>query len=163
MCNDSTPLDVPCSPYGEEVIYEILGDISWGPHRQFNFPSRDFGKDTVGCVAALQTIIGQGLRGPQFETCNGCNHTDAAGQAMFNMSLAAFLVGAQPGSYFGAGVHFHADPDWSFKWPALQLPVGLPTGPARQTGVTFTRSFEHVTATVDCSSQKGTLTWISSR
>ena len=98
------------------------------------------GKDSVGCVAAVQTVIGQvfffgplgifflhftqirfltrrrrlpslffrptqtsvfcfwvgrtnvlgqGKRGPQMLTCNGCNHSTAEGGAMFNVSLAA--------------------------------------------------------------------------
>ena len=61
---------VGCIPYGEEVIYEVVNSVGpmvrkwWAPHRQFNFPSRDFGKDTAGCVAAVLTTIGQGLRGP---------------------------------------------------------------------------------------------------
>ena len=72
---------VSCVPYGEEVIYEVINAVGprvhrwWAPHRQFNFPSRDFGKDSTGCVSAVLTTIGQGLRGPAFYV--GANPTCA--------------------------------------------------------------------------------------
>ena len=158
-CNATTPINVPCAPYGEEVIYDIMSGTMWGPHRQFNIPSRDFGKTTVGCVAAVESTIGQGSRGPQFVTCNGCNISTSQGRAMFNASFAAFLMGAAPYSYFGAGTHFHTTPSWNYAWPALTRPTGHPLGPAVKRGNVFTRSFEHVTVTMDCNVQSGTLTW----
>lgn len=78
---------------------------------------------------------------------------------MFNISFAAFLMGAEQWSYFGAGTHFHADPDWNYDWPALRRPIGAPVGPAVQDGERFTRTFQHLIAEVDCSSQTGTLQW----
>eukprot|EP00035_Acanthoeca_spectabilis_P021986 m.441343 g.441343 ORF g.441343 m.441343 type:complete len:408 (-) comp18651_c0_seq1:87-1310(-) len=158
-CNETTPIHVQCAPYGEEVIYAILDGVTWAPHRQFNIPSRDFGKDSAGCVAAVTTMIGQGKQGPQFATCNACNRSSTAGWAMFNASFAAFLIAAEPGSYFGAGTHFHTDPDWNFAWPALNRPIGQPAGAAVQQGMVFTREFAHVSVTMDCETQTGTLAW----
>jgi len=44
-----------CWPYGEEVLFEGMGDAVWIPFREFNIPSRDFGKANAsaqpdGCV-----------------------------------------------------------------------------------------------------------------
>ena len=37
-----------CFPYGEEVLFELLGSsVVWMPFREYNIPSRDFGKDNV--------------------------------------------------------------------------------------------------------------------
>ena len=109
MCNDTTPPSTACNPYTEEVIYAVVDGAGkdvrahWAPHRQFNVPSRDFGKNASGCVALVTTTIGQGMRGPQMLTCNDCNYTTAFGRAAFNVSYAAYLMGAEEGSYFGAG------------------------------------------------------------
>ena len=80
---------------------------------------------------------------------------------MFAVSFAAYLIGAEPGSYYGAGVHFHNDSAWDYAWPDLQRPIGQPAGPAAVSadGLRFTRSFAHVTAVVDCVSQTGNITW----
>ena len=40
------------------------------------------------------------------------------------------LIGAEPGSYYGAGIHFHNDSAWDYAWPDLQRPIGQPAGPA---------------------------------
>ena len=93
------------------------------------------------------------------QTCNGCNHTSAAGQAMFSASFAAYLMGAARGSYFGAGTHFQANADWEYDWPDLHRPLGQPKGPAVRADNTFTREFTHLTAHVDCDSQTGRLEW----
>jgi hypothetical protein len=98
-CNASTPMDVACAPYGEEAIYEQFRDTLWAPHRQFNIPSRDFGKDSEGCAALARTVIGQGQRGPQMLTCNGCNQSTPEGRAMFKTTFAAYLIGAEKHSY----------------------------------------------------------------
>ena len=78
LCNATTPMDVACAPYGEEVrhghllanvwshradgsvspqaIYDVIGsETLWAPHRQFNIPSRDFGRDS----AVTRTIIAE--------------------------------------------------------------------------------------------------------
>lgn len=84
MCRPGMPMWQRCAPYGEEVLYAVMGAAAvWAPHRQFNFPSRDFGKDPAGCIAAVQTVIGQGRRGGQMLTCNGCNASSTDGRAMY--------------------------------------------------------------------------------
>lgn len=158
LCNASSGMK-PCSPYGEEAIYDIMGDTPWAPHRQYNIPSRDFGKDSHGCASLVVTTIGQGRRGPQLATCNGCNVSTTQGHASFNVSFAAFLMGVEVGSYFGAGEHFHNDTSWDFAWPQLQRPTGKPRGPAVRTGLVFERRFEHIDARIDCTTQTGTLLW----
>jgi hypothetical protein len=162
-CNATTPMDVACAPYGEEVIYEQLGDALWAPHRQFNIPSRDFGKDSEGCAALARTVIAQGQRGPQMLTCNGCNQSSPEGRAMFKTTFAAYLIGAEKHSYFGAGTHFHNDSAWDYAWPDLQKPIGAPKAPATVSGngLRFQRVFERVTAELDCASQTGTIHWHS--
>lgn len=161
MCNASTPMDMACAPYTEEVIYEQLGNALWAPHRQFNIPSRDFGKSSEGCAALARTVIGQGQRGPQMLTCNGCNQSTPLGRAMFKASFAAYLIGAEKHSYFGAGTHFHNDSAWDYAWPDLQNPIGAPAAPASVSddGLRFRRVFEHVTAELDCASQRGIIRW----
>ena len=161
LCNLSTPMGVPCAPYGEEAIYDVIGDDLWAPHRQFNIPSRDFGKDSEGCAVLARTVIGQGQRGPQLLTCNGCNQSTAEGRQMFTTTFAAHLIGAERHSYFGAGTHFHNNSAWDYAWPDLQKPIGHPEGPATvsEDGLQFKRVFEHVTAELDCASQTGTIRW----
>jgi hypothetical protein len=165
VCNASTPMDVACAPYGEEAIYAVIGNKVWAPHRQFNFPSRDFGKNSAGCAALARTVIGQGHRGPQMLTCNGCNQSTTEGQQMFKASFAAYLIGAERHSYFGAGMHFHNDSAWDFAWPDLQRPIGEPDGIATVSsdGLHFRRVFKHVTAELDCVNQTGMIRWHGSR
>ena len=94
------------------------------------------------------------------QTCNGCNHTSAVGMAMFRVSFAAYLMGAERGSYFGAGTHFHSNADWDYSWPDLNQRIGAPKGPAVRVGNAFTRQFERLTAHVDCDTQTGRLQWM---
>lgn len=161
VCNISTPMGVGCAPYSEEAIYEQFEDALWAPHRQFNIPSRDFGKDSEGCAALARTVIGQGQRGPQLLTCNACNQTTPEGRAMFKATFAAYLIGAEKHSYFGAGTHFHNDSAWDYAWPDLQRSIGAPDAPATvsKNGLVFKRQFAHVTAELDCTKQKGTIRW----
>lgn len=165
LCNATSRPEQACYPYPEEVLYDVINSVGpnvhrqWAPFRQWNIPSRDFGKQTAGCVAAVHTAIGQGQRGSQLMCCNACNQTTTAGLAEFAVSFASFLMGANNGSYFGAGVHFHANTAWDYAWPDLQKPTGAPLGPALQAGNTFVRHFEHVTARVDCSTQTGQIQW----
>jgi len=158
-CNETTPMSVPCAPYSEDVLYEIMGEeVLWGAHRQFNVPSRDFGKDPAGCQALVQTAIEEAKRGAAFFTCNDCDNTTAAGHTAFNASFAAYLMAVEKGSYFGAGVHFHA-PLWDYQWPDLQRPLGIPKGPATRNGLLFAREFENLIVHMDCSTQTGSIEW----
>ena len=70
-------------------------------------------------------------------------------------------MGCEPGSFFGAGTHFHNNSEWDYSWPDLQRPIGAPLGDARQDGLNFAREFEHVTAEIDCSGSHttGKITW----
>jgi hypothetical protein len=55
-CNGTTPASVPCYPYPEEVLYDVINSVGkdvinqWAPFRQWNIPSRDLGKQTAGCT-----------------------------------------------------------------------------------------------------------------
>eukprot|EP00729_Bicosta_minor_P017270 gene17270-33312_t len=134
----------------------------WAPHRQYNLPSRDFGKNASGCVALVATTIAQGMRGPQMCTCNDCNYSTVFGRSAFNTSFAAYLMGAEEGSYFGAGAHFHENPTWTYAWLALNRPTGPPLGRAQfhpTDRTVFVRHFKHLTATINCTSQAGILDW----
>lgn len=72
------------------------------PFRQYNIPSKDFGKDAIGCVAAIENVAIESARGPTFICCNDANKT-ADGGAGLNVSLAAYLMNANDNSYFGPG------------------------------------------------------------
>lgn len=112
ICPASMRLDSlePCCAYGEEKIYETVGDYERGarmfaPFRQFNIPSRDFGdaahggNDTLGCAAAVLDVAAEAVARPVFVTNNdGWPNSSAVDQgwhwSQHNVSLAAYLMAA---------------------------------------------------------------------
>jgi hypothetical protein len=163
---NSTSMGVNCFPYGEEVLFEIMGDTPWIPFREYNIPSRDFGKapQPDGCAAAIVNHAMEAQRGPTLS----CNNDGSMNKTLFpspygniswfgqhEASLAAHMLGMEEGSYFGSGMHW-SDVGWHVWWPEYDKPLGRPKGPFTRNGYTFTRSFEHVDVTFDCSTLKAT-------
>lgn len=152
----------PCMPFGEEKVFEVLGPTrGFVPHRQFNIPSRDFGdaahggSDAVGCVTAVLNLQLEAQRGPVLVTNNdGALSGGASSSKDFakahNVSLAAFMLGMEPQSFFGSGMHW-ADPGWNTPWHMYNRLLGRPHGPAVRTGpASFRRVFDHVAVDLDC-------------
>ena len=68
--------------------------------------------------------------------------------------LAAFLVAASEGSFFGASVDWNWAGDWAdlLAWPWASRPLGAPTGPptlSDPTACAWSRSFANATASVN--------------
>ena len=63
-----------------------------------------------------------------------------------------------PDVFFGTFRHW-SDVGWDTEWPAFKLKLGAPDGPATQAGTHFTRSFEHLTVSLNCSSMDTTFDW----
>ena len=166
-----------CMPYGEEKVFEVLGPTrAFIPHRQFNIPSRDFGdaahggSDAKGCVNAVLNLQMEAGRGPTLITNNdGAPYSSRSSKsgsmvdwfAAHNASLAAFLMGMGAQSYFGSGMHW-ADNGWDTAWPSFNKELGRPAGPATRTGAhgsLFTRVFEHLTVTLNCSGLATSFDW----
>ena len=56
----------------EGIIFELMGDARWAPFRQYNVPSKDFGKDHLGCAGAT-------VRAPPApRPCRGDDHSARA-------------------------------------------------------------------------------------
>ena len=49
-------------------------------------------------------------------------------QSQHELSLAAFMMGMEEGSYFGSGRHWD-DPGWHVWWPEYDRPLGRPVDP----------------------------------
>eukprot|EP00992_Anisonema_acinus_P006146 TRINITY_DN19883_c0_g1_i1.p1 TRINITY_DN19883_c0_g1~~TRINITY_DN19883_c0_g1_i1.p1 ORF type:complete len:356 (-),score=68.20 TRINITY_DN19883_c0_g1_i1:18-1040(-) len=61
--------------------------------------------------------------------------------------IAAFLIAAYEGTYFGASVNWNLDGDWDRMVPAYTKALGPPMEAAQSAdGCTWTRRFEHATA-----------------
>ena len=77
-------IEESCFPYGEEVLFEIMGDTPWIPFREYNIPSRDFGKSNAtvqpyGCAAAVENFALEAARGPAI----ACNNDATQNKTMF--------------------------------------------------------------------------------
>ena len=126
----------------------------WIPFRQYNIPSKDFGKDADGCVAAVRNVMMESARGPTLLCCNDADKATDGGAGL-NVSLAAYLMNANEGSYFGPGEHW-ANAGWDHvfdNFPQLTLPLGPPSTPSFRSsddGYSFYRTFEHLDVTLHC-------------
>ena len=108
----------PCIPYGEEIYDTILTPThGWIPFRQYNIPSRDFGKhpQEVGCAAAIEDLAYAARAGPAFATNNDGSpsgappNTTVTWEGQHVVSLAAFMMAMEAGSYFSSGLHWGDD------------------------------------------------------
>lgn len=59
---------------------------------------------------------------------------------------------------FGIARHW-ADNGWDTDWPAFRLKLGMPDGPLTQADTHFTRSFKHLTVSLNCSSMDTSFDW----
>ena len=162
----------PCLPYGEEKYFEILGPTKgWIPFRQYNIPSRDFGDTSrnastaEGCAAAIENLKYEGQCGPSFATNKDGAPDGGMLQGQHDVSLAAYLLAAQPGSYFSSGHGWSDDappckpsnPDCGYTtgnmvwWPEWDKKLGPPKADYARDGMVFTREFEHLSVSLDCS------------
>lgn len=83
-------------------------------------------------------------------------------QERVEFSLACFLVGAQPYSYFMYSWGWTLNDGSLVDYPELQKPLGAPKGPYQRTtpkGWEFTREFEHASVWVDTDKRKAKITW----
>ena len=68
--------------------------------------------------------------------------------ALFNLTLAAYLVAVGPGAYFGTGAEWAMCDDWLIPHWEFDEPLGEPDAPAAQNGSVWTRSFAGGATTV---------------
>eukprot|EP01084_Bolivina_argentea_P269570 458180_1 len=151
---DNSPFDCP---YGEEVYYELMNGTNWIPFRQYNIPSKDYGKDGIGCCAAINDVSYMADYGATFVCCNDASMSFDNG-THFNTSLAAFLMGMEKYSYFGAGFKWD-DNGWNYWWPEFSYKLGKPKGKFTQNGFKFTREFQHASVFIDCESLESNVEW----
>jgi hypothetical protein len=153
-----------CWPLGGERAYfdALGGSRGWVPFRQYNIPSRDFGKTskggntTVGCAAAIEDLAREGASGPSFATNNDGAPTGGFGpnstmtkRGQHLVSLAAYMLAADEGSYFSSGDGW-SDAGNMVWWPEYDRRVGRPRAAFARDGFVFSRSFEHVDVRLDC-------------
>lgn len=161
-----------CFPYGEDVLFEIMGDTLWMPFRQYNIPSKDFGKINAtaqldGCAAAIEDLSMEAKRLP----VQVCNNDGATNKTVFpspygplswyeqhQVSLAAYMMAMEEGSYFSSGKHWDDD-GWHVWWPEYDQPLGRPLGPYVRSGYEFQRSFEHVDVWMSCATLEAKFNW----
>jgi len=179
LCDPSIPNDTPvmgnpCFPYGEEVLFEIMGEVPWMPFREYNIPSRDFGKDNLtaqwdGCAAAIEDLALEARQKPTFACNNDGAKNDTLiptpfGNITFReqhyFSLASFMMGMEEGSYFGSGMHWD-DIGWHTWWPEYTKPLGKPLHQYTRNGYEFRRSFEHVDVFANCQTLQTRFDWHS--
>ncbi|GGD11532.1 putative glycoside hydrolase [Aquisalinus flavus] len=73
--------------------------------------------------------------------------------------LAAFLIIANEYSYFNYSWGYraeHGNLDW---YPEFDKPLGKPLGPAKRTGLTFRREYEHASVILDIDARSGQVRW----
>ncbi|MBU2929876.1 putative glycoside hydrolase [Winogradskyella psychrotolerans] len=83
-------------------------------------------------------------------------------QKQVEFSLACYLIGAQPYSYFMYSWGWTLATGSLVNYPELQKPLGAPKGAYKRTtpeGWEFTREFEHASVWVDTENRKAKITW----
>ncbi len=73
--------------------------------------------------------------------------------------LAAFLAAAEPHCYFGYSWMYRAQDGWLEWYPEYSKRLGPPQGPARQSGLRYTREFLHATIEVDLGREWARIDW----
>lgn len=123
----------------------------------YNAVSIEFFTPTAGSIAQLQQLGADGMLLTEVHGYIGGNVT------LFNLSLAAYLAGVEPGQYFGAGAEWSACDDWLIPHPEYAKPLGVPDGPAVVSGggAVFTRSFggNATRVTIDTGKQTSCIWW----
>jgi hypothetical protein len=88
-------------------------------------------------AASIQKVSALGAAGTFAEV-----HAYIGGNlALFNTTLAAYLVAVGENSYWGAGAQWDACDDWLIPHFEYALPLGAPDGPATVNGTAYARSF----------------------
>ena len=83
-------------------------------------------------------------------------------QEKLEFSLACYLIGAQPYSYFMYSWGWLLSTGPMVNYPELQKPLGAPKGAYKRTspnGWEFTREFEHASVWLDTDNRKAKITW----
>lgn len=102
-----------------------------------------------------KVVIVKGWPDPDFTWLNtnkmAMPYTDLVIEARNKIafSLACYLVAAQPYSYFCYSWGYRENHGSLADFPEYRMPLGKPLGDAVRNGWVYTRSFEHLTVTVD--------------
>ena len=83
-------------------------------------------------------------------------------QERIEFSLASYLIGAQPYSYFLYSWGWKLSSGALVDYPEFKKPLGPPKGPYKRTtpdGWEFTREFEHASVWVNTETRKAKITW----
>jgi len=116
-----------------------------------------FGPDDAD-IKFLQSIIGE-FKTIEVHAYIGDN------LALFNTTLAAYLIGVGEGAYFGAGSQWAQCDDWLIPHFEYDEALGAPDGIGAQSGSVWTRSFNggKTSVTLDTSSKKSCIKWASGK
>ena len=106
------------------------------------------------CRAELVEAVQLGARGAPQTFLQARYYLNGANQGNPQFGLAAFLVAAFPGAFFGASRDWDWAGDWDklLAWPWASAPVGEPKGPPTlgdPTGCAWTRVYANVTSEVN--------------
>ena len=89
------------------------------------------------------------------------SRSDAQARAGLTYPLAIFLVCAEKHSYFRIHEGYSANENdrWMRWLPEYDRPLGPPSGPAKRDGFRYSRTFEHVSVTLDIKSRTAEIHW----
>lgn len=122
--------------------------------------------ETIGILARQgKMVLVKGWPSPELHFQNK-NHKNLSDEEKLRIlrdglefSLAAFLIGAEDGCYFGYSWGWRAEEGW-FEWqPEFDKPLGLPKGPAVRTGNVWRREFEHASVWLDAEKGEAQIDW----
>ena len=112
----------------------------------------------VWCKAELVEAVLLGAAGAPQTFMQARYYLNGATGGNPQFGLAAFLVAAWPGAFFGASVNWDWAGDWEklLAWPWASLPLGAPQGPptmADPAGCAWTRVYANATSEVNVCSK----------
>ena len=76
------------------------------------------------------------------------------------LPLAAFLLAAEEGAYFGFSNSWTFANDWSIWWPEYSKPLGPPVGPMHDDGTWMRRDFAHAKVALNPGTLEASIEWL---
>ena len=129
------------SALGNETIRFINPGQTFDQFPGYSGNSIEFFTPSDADIVFLQSIVGV------FPTIEVHAYI-GADLALFNLTMAAYLIGVGPGAYFGAGAQWSSCDDWLIPHFEFAEALGAPDGPGVKASGVWTRSFASGATTV---------------
>jgi len=129
------------SALGNDTIRFINPGQTYAQYSGYSGNSIEFFTPSDSDIIFLQSIVGV------FPTIEVHAYI-GADLALFNLTLAAYLIGVGPGAYFGTGAEWASCDDWLIPHAEFSEALGAPDGPGVKAGGVWTRSFASGATTV---------------